>query len=116
MAGYRILCKGTMNFHRKIRCKSCGTYMHPTEEKICEICEAEYYLQDKEIYELLSNEGFKVLLDDRNEKLGYKIRESIMKKYKLLKELPGISIGEYIQCNVVFASLDFTIFLFSAYS
>lgn len=51
MAGYRILCKGTMNFHGKIRCKSCGTYMHPTEEKICEICEAEQALQDKEIYE-----------------------------------------------------------------
>ena len=42
----------------------------------------EYHLEyAKEIYELLSNEGFKVLLDDRNEKLGYKIRESIMKKY-----------------------------------
>ena len=42
----------------------------------------EYHLEyAKEIYKLLSNEGFKVLLDDRNEKLGYKIRESIMKKY-----------------------------------
>lgn len=42
----------------------------------------EYHLEyAKEIFELLSNEGFKVLLDDRNEKLGYKIRESIMKKY-----------------------------------
>ena len=42
----------------------------------------EYHLDySKDIYNLLINEGFKVNLDERNEKLSYKIRESIMKKY-----------------------------------
>ncbi len=34
----------------------------------------------KEIYELLKSKGFRVELDDREEKLGYKMRESVMKK------------------------------------
>ena len=34
----------------------------------------------KEIYEELKNDGFRVELDDREEKLGYKMRESVMKK------------------------------------
>ena len=34
----------------------------------------------KEVYELLKESNFRVELDDREEKLGYKMRESVMKK------------------------------------
>ncbi len=34
----------------------------------------------KEIYKALEEEGFRVELDNRNEKLGYKLRESVIKK------------------------------------
>jgi len=34
----------------------------------------------EEVYELLKDKGYRVELDDRNEKLGYKMRESVMKK------------------------------------
>ena len=41
----------------------------------------EYHLEySKEIYKLLKNNNFRVKLDDRDEKLGYKMRESVMKK------------------------------------
>ena len=40
-----------------------------------------YHLEyAKEIYELLKKSNFRVELDDREEKLGYKMRESVMKK------------------------------------
>jgi len=41
----------------------------------------EYHLEyASKVYETLKEEGFRVNLDDRNEKLGYKIRESIIHK------------------------------------
>lgn len=41
----------------------------------------EYHLQyAKEVYEQLKDAGFRVEIDDREEKLGYKMRESVMKK------------------------------------
>lgn len=41
----------------------------------------QYHLDfSKEIYNLLKENNFRVELDDREEKLGYKIRESVMKK------------------------------------
>ena len=41
----------------------------------------QYHLEyAKEVYELLKENGFRVELDDREEKLGYKMRESVMKK------------------------------------
>ena len=42
----------------------------------------EYHLEyANKVYDKLKNAGFRVELDDRNEKMGYKIRESIMNKY-----------------------------------
>ena len=44
----------------------------------------EYHLDyAKEIYNLLSNNNIRVNLDDRNEKLSYKMRESQMNKYPI---------------------------------
>ena len=41
----------------------------------------EYHLEyAKEIYDLLKENNFRVELDDREEKLGYKMRESVIKK------------------------------------
>ena len=41
----------------------------------------QYHLEyAKEVYDLLKENGFRVELDDREEKLGYKMRESVMKK------------------------------------
>ena len=41
----------------------------------------EYHLEyAKEIYELLNDNDFRVELDDREEKLGYKMRESVIRK------------------------------------
>ena len=42
---------------------------------------SEYHLEyASELYELLKNAGYRVELDSRNEKLGYKLREAVMKK------------------------------------
>ena len=42
----------------------------------------QYHLEyAKEIYSILREKGFRVELDDREEKLGYRMRESVMKKY-----------------------------------
>ena len=41
----------------------------------------EYHLEySREIYNLLKENGFRVKLDDRDEKLGYRMRESVTKK------------------------------------
>jgi threonyl-tRNA synthetase len=42
---------------------------------------SEYHLEyASELYEQLKNAGYRVELDSRNEKLGYKLREAVMKK------------------------------------
>ena len=42
----------------------------------------EYHLEyAKEMQKMLEDAGYRVLLDERNEKVGYKMRESVMKKY-----------------------------------
>ena len=42
----------------------------------------EYHLEyASKVYDKLKDAGFRVELDDRNEKMGYKIRESILNKY-----------------------------------
>ncbi len=41
----------------------------------------EYHLKyAKKIYDLLKKKGYRVYLDDRNEKLGYRMREAVVKK------------------------------------
>ena len=59
----------------------------------------EYHLEyAEEIYNKLKELGYRVVLDDRNEKLGYKMREAVMKKipYMLVlgqKEVDGKNIS-----------------------
>lgn len=54
-------------------------WLAPVQAKVMNVAEsnADYA---KEVYELLRNEGIRVELDDRNEKISYKIREGASKK------------------------------------
>lgn len=55
-------------------------WLSPTQVNVIPV-NNEYHLEfAKEIYELLKQNDFRVELDDREEKLGYKLRESVMKK------------------------------------
>ena len=64
----------------------------------------EYHLEyANKLFNMLKEKGYRVKLDDRNEKLGYKIRESIMNKnaYTLIigqKEVDNQNIS-YRLCN-----------------
>ena len=55
-------------------------FLAPVQVKILPV-NNEYHLEyAKEVLEELKSAGFRVELDDREEKLGYKLRESVMKK------------------------------------
>lgn len=55
-------------------------WLAPTQVKVIPI-KNEYHLEySKEVFKLLEDNGIRVELDDREEKLGYRIREAQMKK------------------------------------
>ena len=55
-------------------------WLAPTQVKVIPV-KNEYHLDySKEVYQLLESKGIRVELDDREEKLGYRIREAQMKK------------------------------------
>ncbi len=55
-------------------------WLAPTQVKVIPV-KNEYHLEySKEVFKLLENKGIRVELDDREEKLGYRIREAQMKK------------------------------------
>lgn len=55
-------------------------WLAPTQVKVIPV-KNEYHLEyAKEVYQLLEEKGIRVELDDREEKLGYRIREAQMKK------------------------------------
>ena len=55
-------------------------WLAPTQLNVIPV-NNQYHLEyAKEIYDLLKENNFRVELDDREEKLGYKMRESVMKK------------------------------------
>ena len=55
-------------------------WLAPTQVKVIPV-KNEYHLDyAKEVYQLLEAKGIRVELDDREEKLGYRIREAQMKK------------------------------------
>ena len=56
------------------------TWLSPVQVNVLPV-NNEYHLEyAEEIYNLLKEEGIRVELDDRNEKLGYKMRESTIRK------------------------------------
>ena len=67
----------------------------------------------KEVYEKLQNEGFRVKLDNRNEKLGYRMRESQTKKIPLTlilgdneKDSKTVSYRRYGEKETTTVSMD----------
>ena len=55
-------------------------WLAPTQVKVIPV-KNEYHLEySKEVFKLLEDNGIRVELDDREEKLGYRIREAQMKK------------------------------------
>jgi threonyl-tRNA synthetase len=55
-------------------------WLAPTQVKIIPV-NVKYHLEyAKELFEKLNNDGIRVKLDDRDEKLGYKLREAVIEK------------------------------------
>lgn len=73
------------------------TWLAPVQVRVLPIAEA-HHAYAKEVKEELEKQGVRVELDDRNEKIGYKIREAQLQKvpYMLIlgeKELEAKSVG-----------------------
>ena len=55
-------------------------WLAPTQVQIIPVNDTYHLEYSKEIYKKLSLENFRLDIDERNEKLGYKLREAVMKK------------------------------------
>ena len=74
------------------------TWLSPVQVKILPISAEKHMEYSKELLEKLENLGFRVELDERNEKIGYKIREAQVQKipYMLVvgdKEIENKAVG-----------------------
>ena len=56
------------------------TWLAPVQVQVIPVSPEVHYDYAKQVKEQLKREGFRVELDDRNEKIGYKIREAQMQK------------------------------------
>ena len=56
------------------------TWLAPVQVQVIPVSPDVHFDYAKEVQEKLKAEGFRVELDDRNEKIGYKIREAQMQK------------------------------------
>jgi len=59
---------------------SLPTWLSPVQVNILPVNNAYHKEYAKEIYDLLANENIRVELDDREEKVGYRMRESVVRK------------------------------------
>ena len=59
------------------------TWLAPTQAAICSVSE-NFNEYSNKVYEILKEKGLRVLLDNRNQKLGYKIREHKVSKTPVL--------------------------------
>ena len=57
------------------------TWLAPVQVNIIPVNNEYHLAYAKEIYDELSNDSIRVELDDRDEKVGYRMRESVIKKY-----------------------------------
>ncbi|ARJ49976.1 threonine--tRNA ligase [Staphylococcus lutrae] len=78
------------------------TWLAPQQVEIIPVNNALHYNYARQIYDELKSQGVRVNIDDRNEKMGYKIREAQMKKipYQLVvgdKELENneVNVRQY---------------------
>jgi threonyl-tRNA synthetase len=56
------------------------TWLAPVQVQVIPVSPDAHFDFAKQVQEQLQNEGFRVELDSRNEKIGYKIREAQMQK------------------------------------
>ena len=88
-------------------------WLAPTQVKVIPV-KNEYHLEySKEVYKLLEDKGIRVELDDREEKLGYRIREAQMKKipYQLVlgdkeRDERTVTYRQYGEQKQITVSLD----------
>ena len=88
-------------------------WLAPTQVKVIPV-KNEYHLEySKEVFKLLEEKGIRVELDDREEKLGYRIREAQMKKipYQLVlgdkeRDERTVTYRQYGQQKATTVSLD----------
>ena len=88
-------------------------WLAPTQVKVIPV-KNEYHLEySKEDYKLLEDKGIRVELDDREEKLGYRIREAQMKKipYQLVlgdkeRDERTVTYRQYGEQKQITVSLD----------
>ena len=88
-------------------------WMAPTQVKVIPV-KNEYHLDySNEVYKLLEEKGIRVELDDREEKLGYRIREAQMKKipYQLVlgdkeRDERTVTYRQYGEQKATTVSLD----------
>ena len=88
-------------------------WLAPTQVKVIPV-KNEYHLEySKEVFKLLENKGIRVELDDREEKLGYRIREAQMKKvpYQLVlgdkeRDERTVTYRQYGEQKQITVSLD----------
>ena len=88
-------------------------WLAPTQVKVIPV-KNEYHLEySKEVYKLLEEKGIRVEMDDREEKLGYRIREAQMKKipYQLVlgdkdRDNHSVTYGQYGEQKQTTVSLD----------
>ena len=88
-------------------------WLAPTQVKVIPV-KNKYHLEySKEVYKLLEDKGIRVELDDREEKLGYRIREAQMKKipYQLVlgdkeRDERTVTYRQYGEQKQITVSLD----------
>ena len=88
-------------------------WLAPTQVKVIPV-KNEYHLEySKEVYKLLEEKGIRVEMDDREEKLGYRIREAQMKKipYQLVlgdkeRDNHSVTYRQYGEQKQTTVSLD----------
>lgn len=88
-------------------------WLAPTQVKVIPV-KNEYHLDySKEVFQLLEDKGIRVELDDREEKLGYRIREAQMKKipYQLVlgdkeRDERTVTYRQYGEQKQITVSLD----------
>ena len=71
-------------------------WLAPTQVQVIPVNIQYHEEYAKEVYSALKNAGFRVELDARNEKLGYKLRESVIKKVPYMLILGQKEVDEKV--------------------
>jgi len=91
------------------------TWLSPVQVKVLTISAEKHGEYGKKIVNLLKNEGIRAELDDRNEKIGYKIREAQVHKVPYMivvgdKEIEANAVGVRSRSDGDLGAMDFETF------